>query len=53
MTGERGRCLAPHVGRAQVGGIYKQLQRLGITECLNGAVGRHASTAAAKPRNGM
>ncbi len=37
MTDERGGCLTPHVGRAQVGGIYKQLQRLGITECLNGA----------------
>jgi putative flippase GtrA len=35
MTGERARCRTPHVGRAQVGGIYKQLQKLGITECLN------------------
>lgn len=39
MTGARSCCLTPHVERAQVGGICKRLQRLGITECLNGAGG--------------
>ncbi len=38
---ECGIYLAPHDGRAQVGGICKQLQRLDITECLNRTVRRH------------
>ncbi|MDF3240523.1 hypothetical protein LUW10_05625 [Pseudomonas veronii] len=59
MTGARGCCLTPHVERAQVGGICKRLQRLGITECLNGGTGgnmghRQKNLAmAAKSRNGM
>jgi len=39
MTGAGGSCHTPHVGRAQVGGICKQLQRLGISECLKSTGG--------------